>query len=601
MPMSTLDATSGTPEAVRDQRYRLPGITREGIAQLSLLETALWPLRGGVVEGGTFETAYSFAEQGRSREARVSVYSPHGLQSVDEYVLWGLLGICLSRKQPEPTLLATPYWMIKRLGMSLGGCQYDQLRASLERLAAVAYQNTAFYNPVTQQHERVTLHFFSSFLPTRGRGGPVDAERAWRIEWSPMFFSMCQATGGSLLFDLDLYRQLSPGARRLFLKLKDRFWRSKRVFLNVDDLTIHGLGFSADRPLKKRKFDLTACIRELLEQGIIELGRGQSGPQDLFLKRGKGLYVVQFFAGPYFRQPLAERTVKSQQKIGDDPLYEPLQTIGVDEAGIRRLFKQYSRGLIQRWIRITDAALHEKPRGFPGFRSSPAAFLIDGIQNERMPPDWIFAHEKEAKRRQWEAERAAGAAGEQVLRDRYAAERSAALQAFLHGPDGRARCAAYAQGFLDFTKRLFSKEGSGLRPACLIFIRYDEGADCRSSPHEPCDSKEKEGRSGGDRWDGGRVVRRAAGSHRRLVAGRSPPMAVGSRRLARRARPSTRLGKAAESATLRGAERRGLRRDRRVSDSLAFVPHDRRGYHPPVAASYRRPATPCPHYAGPAA
>jgi hypothetical protein len=94
--------------------------------------------------------------------------------------------------------------------------------------------------------------------------------------------------------------------------------------------------------------------------------------------------------------------------------------------------------------------MHEKPRGFPGFRSSPAAFLIDGIQNERMPPDWIFAHEKEAKRRQWEAERAAGAVGEQGFRDRYAAERSAALQTFLHSPEGRAQCAAYEQGFLEF-------------------------------------------------------------------------------------------------------------------------------------------------------
>jgi hypothetical protein len=139
--MSVPNATSGTSSPASSQRYRLPGIMREGIAQLSLLETALWPLRGGVVEGGTFETAYTFASQGQSREARVRVYSPHGLQSEDEYVLWGLLGVCLSRKQPEPTLLATPYWMIKRLGMSLGGCQYDQLRASLERLAAVAYQN----------------------------------------------------------------------------------------------------------------------------------------------------------------------------------------------------------------------------------------------------------------------------------------------------------------------------------------------------------------------------------------------------------------------------------------------------------------------------
>ena len=110
----------------------------------------------------------------------------------------------------------------------------------------------------------------------------------------PHFFQMCRATGGTLLFDLDLYRDLTPASRRLFLKLKDRFWRSKRVFLNVDDLTINGLGFSADRPLKKRKYDLTPCIRELLDHQIIELGRGQTDPQDLFLKRSKGCYVVQF-------------------------------------------------------------------------------------------------------------------------------------------------------------------------------------------------------------------------------------------------------------------------------------------------------------------
>src|SRR5207247_1578232 len=116
---------------------------------------------------------------------------------------------------------ATPFWMMKRLGLDTGGSQYDQLRASLERLALVAYLNTAFYNPVTQQHQRVTLHFFSCYLPTRDRGGPVDPQRMWRIEWSAMFFQMCQATGGTLLFDLDLYRQLSPSARRLFLKLKD--------------------------------------------------------------------------------------------------------------------------------------------------------------------------------------------------------------------------------------------------------------------------------------------------------------------------------------------------------------------------------------------
>ena len=43
------------------KRYRLPGIEREGIAQLSLLETALWPLQGGKLPSQKFETTYSFA------------------------------------------------------------------------------------------------------------------------------------------------------------------------------------------------------------------------------------------------------------------------------------------------------------------------------------------------------------------------------------------------------------------------------------------------------------------------------------------------------------------------------------------------------------
>src|SRR2546425_8460896 len=137
-------------------------------------------------------------------------------------------------------------------------------------------------------------------LPTiGGAGNIVDNERSWRIEWNPAFFRFCKATGGNLLFDLDLYRKLTPASRRLFLKLKDRFWRTKRVFMNVNDLTVNGLGFSATRPLYKRKFDLLTCIRELLKHNVIDLGRGQSDPGELIFRRGKGSYVVSFYEGEY--------------------------------------------------------------------------------------------------------------------------------------------------------------------------------------------------------------------------------------------------------------------------------------------------------------
>ncbi len=429
------------------KRYRLPGIEREGIAQLSLLETALWPLQGGTLDASTFHSTYSFQASNGKHEASVTVYAPLGLQSIDEYVLWGLLALSLSSAQPEPTLLATPYWIIKKLGMAIGGFQYDQLRASLERLALVAYQNTAFYNPLTQEHERTTLHFFSSFLPLRGASREVDADRAWRIEWSPRFFQMCRATGGTLLFDLELYRNLSPAARRLFLKLKDRFWRKKCVFLNVEDLTINGLGFSAARPLKKRKFDLTQCIRELLAAQIVELGKGQTDPKELFLKRGKGSYVVAFYEGAYFRQPSVERATGPQNAFREDPLFEPLRKIGVDEPGIRRLFKQQARGNLQKWICITDAAMHERPRGFPGFKVSPAAFLIDALQHNRLPPDWVFVHDKERERSRWEKNREAANGVEAQERQAYQSERANALEDFLATREGSERYEAYSATF----------------------------------------------------------------------------------------------------------------------------------------------------------
>jgi hypothetical protein len=185
--------------------------------------------------------------------------------------------------------------------------------------------------------------------------------------------------------------------------------------MNVDDLTVNGLGFSGTRPLKKRKFDLVTCIRELLEHKVIELGRGQADPKDLIFRRGKGCYVVSFYEGEYFRSQPAERTISQQNAIFDHPLFEPLRAIGVDQPAIRRLLKICSHGVIKRWVRITEAAMHEKPRGFAGFKVSPAAFLIDNIQNNRMPPDWFHAHERRQERMRWEREVIASAPDEQGM------------------------------------------------------------------------------------------------------------------------------------------------------------------------------------------
>ena len=59
-----------------------------------------------------------------------------------------------------------------------------------------------------QQTEHAAFQFCSVLLPTVGGvGETVDNERCWRIEWNSIFFRFCQATGGNLLFNLELYRK----------------------------------------------------------------------------------------------------------------------------------------------------------------------------------------------------------------------------------------------------------------------------------------------------------------------------------------------------------------------------------------------------------
>jgi hypothetical protein len=98
--------------------------------------------------------------------------------------------------------------------------------------------------------------------------------------------------------------------------------------------------------------------------------------------------------------------------------------------------------MIGRWVKITDAAMHEKPRGFSGFKVSPAAFLIDGIQNNRTPPDWWFAHEKKQKREQWGRDKSEQTEVEQIEskqlhRDDYDRARTLAFHEFCRSPEGQ--------------------------------------------------------------------------------------------------------------------------------------------------------------------
>ncbi len=378
-------------------------------AQLTLVEHALCPLDSerSLRPNFVHETGYFFTDKHRNRKkATVRIGGLDGVSAHDELYLWGLLSIALSQPEPRPEFMATPYFCLRRLGLidmtSKGGREFELFRAAIKRLAGIRYQNDFFYDPIRGEHRAVSFGFLSYSLPLSS-----DSGRAWRFAWDSIFFELAGATGGALRFDLALYRQLSPAARRLYLFLKKLFWRAEQTpTLNLRQVAVDVLGFAPTVETTRLRSKMLACIEQLVRTEIVRLPEGMTNPGRLFRKESKGQYLFQLVRGPKFDV----RGNEDRPEPTDSPLYEPLTSIGLDDRTINRVMTHYSLRLVEQWADITLAAMERNGSDF--FTSSPQAYFIDNLkaakESRRTPPDWWHELRKQelAKEREQERQKA---------------------------------------------------------------------------------------------------------------------------------------------------------------------------------------------------
>jgi len=369
-----------------------------GMGQLSLVEHALCPLDPGRSLRPRFvhECEYRYSDRrGRRRSAHVRVTCPVGLSAQDEFYLWGLLALTFAQPAAEIEFHATPHYCLKQLGVidarsRRGGRQYRQFAGALERLSAVRYQNHAFYDPVRAEHRRVSFGLLSYSLPLS-----LESSRAWRIVWDPLLFELVSAVGGHLKFDLNVYRELDPASRRLFLVLSKLFRRSARTAVfDLRHLGVQVLGFAPTLAGRDLKGKVARCIARLTDRGIVR----QSEPKARFFRKANKAVSVRLERGPYFEQ--RPRRADVSRSI-ESPLVGPLRAIGVDERAIGRLLRAYPVRLVQEWVDITLAA--QERFGMEFFTRSPAAFFVDNVRNAaagtRTPPDWWHELRRAERRR----------------------------------------------------------------------------------------------------------------------------------------------------------------------------------------------------------
>jgi hypothetical protein len=336
---------------------------------------------------------YAYFDKQRERQlAHARVCCPGGLSPHDEFYLWGLLALTLAQPEADGQLVATPHFCLRRLGVidqhsKRGGRQYRQFEHVLERLAAVTYQNDAFYDPLRSEHRRVSFGFFSYSLPLDLASG-----RSWRIVWNPLFWELAQATGGHLRFDLDTYRELSIVARRMFLLLAKLFYRRRESpKFELRDLAVNVLGLAGSQDLRNLKDRVTRVLEELADIEVVVL---DGAP---FTKLRSGHYVLSVQRGPYFER----RRPRLRRALRDCAHFEPLVGLGFDETGAERLLRRYSHAIVREWIDITMAAQERHGKEF--FKRSPAAYLTDNVKQaakgKRTPPDWWHELRKEEDRR----------------------------------------------------------------------------------------------------------------------------------------------------------------------------------------------------------
>lgn len=361
------------------KQHCIPQQRSVGVGQLSLIEHALCPLETKRGANLVHRACYRFTDAQRRRQtAQVRVFAPLGLFPGDELYLWGLLALTLSQSEVDGSLDATPHWCLRQLGLidsgkRRGGRQYRQFSAALERLSAVSYLSSACYDPVRGEYRQVSFRFFSYSLPAN-----PESNRTWNIVWDDVFFQLVQAVGGSMRFDLNVYRSLDPAARRLFLLINKVGYRQGRIpVFDLKHLAVDVLGLSPTLAIRDMKFKVSRTLQRLESVGVIQHSRIQG-------------VVPRQFSVTFERGPALNAKADRKSDSAESPLIEGLLALGFDRDSASSLVRRHPRKLVALWTDITQAALERFGRKH--FRRSPMAYLVDSLskaaQGIRTPPDW---------------------------------------------------------------------------------------------------------------------------------------------------------------------------------------------------------------------
>lgn len=370
-----------------------------GRDELNLAEFPITVLSDRVPEGLktlVFEDEVFDQQAGEMVKRRLTITGSdaYGLPTaVDDEILVALIQLTkLSNGFSSRQVHFTRYELLKLLGWSDEGRNYDRIEESLNRWVGVTFfYDKAWWNREAKSWVSEKFHMLDNVsLLDRDERRRLKTRKQQEFafssfRWNEVIFQSFQADNLKRL-NVDLYFALESSiSKRMYRFLDKRFFHRRRWEFDLKEFAFEHIGLSrsyADAGKIKEK--LQPAFEELTAAGFLEpMSREQRYAK---LSRGKWRVVVV----------QRNRPIEAVTEAGEtNELERALITRGVTPATAHEIVEKHQAEHIQARIEAFDWLVSKKDRKVT---KSPAGYLVKSIADGYTPPKGFVSAADQAKR-----------------------------------------------------------------------------------------------------------------------------------------------------------------------------------------------------------
>lgn len=327
-----------------------------------------------------------------TRKLTITASDDYGLPTAsDDEVLLGLLQLTYKHGFKSRTINFRPIELLRILGWSINGGNYDRLREAMSRWVGVTLRyNNAWRDKASGQWKDKEFHIIEaqSFTSSVNRGN-ASLDGAASFTWNEVVFNNFQA-GNLKSLDFEFYRSLKSSiAKRMFRFLDKRFFFRSRLTFDLDTFAFEkvGLSRSVNTDMAQVKRRLTSAIEELERLNFITTVPANKRFTKQLRRGHWDVHFEKFMGGAEAEEPL---NLKVEEVSA---LETRLLAHGITPVAIRKLLSEHDPQRIESQLEGLDFLV---AKGGDGVPQNTAGWLVKAITEDWTPPrGFVTPAEKE--------------------------------------------------------------------------------------------------------------------------------------------------------------------------------------------------------------